>query len=77
MRVLKVMKRKNIDIARELRKNQTEVERKLWGLLRNRRFVGIKFRRQFPVDEYILDFYSVGNYINFLTAENSYTAKKT
>lgn len=52
------MKRKNIELARELRKNQTDVEHKLWTLLRNRRLAGIKFRRQFPVDEYIIDFYA-------------------
>ncbi len=52
------MKRNKIDLARQLRKNQTDVEIKLWTLLRNRRFAGIKFRRQFPIDEYILDFYA-------------------
>ncbi len=43
--------------ARELRKNQTDSERLLWGLLRARRFLGLKFRRQHPVPPYILDFY--------------------
>jgi very-short-patch-repair endonuclease/predicted GIY-YIG superfamily endonuclease len=43
--------------ARELRKNQTDAEQLLWGLLRDRRFAGKKFRRQHPVDRYILDFY--------------------
>jgi very-short-patch-repair endonuclease len=52
------MKRKNVEICRKLRKNQTEAERKLWRILRNRRLHGVKFRRQFPVDRYILDFYS-------------------
>ncbi len=51
------MKRKNIERCRALRKNQTEAERKLWSILRNRQFDGIKFRRQFPMDRYILDFY--------------------
>ncbi len=52
------MKRKNIGKCRYLRKNQTNAERKLWLLLRNRQLAKVKFRRQFPVDRYILDFYS-------------------
>ncbi len=35
--------------ARELRRNQTESEAKLWNVLRNRRFFGKKFLRQHPV----------------------------
>jgi very-short-patch-repair endonuclease len=52
------MKRPNIDKSRLLRKNQTDAERKLWSLLRNRQIAGVKFRRQFPIEKYILDFYS-------------------
>lgn len=42
--------------ARALRKTMTEAERKLWYLLRSRRFSGFKFRRQVPVGPYIADF---------------------
>jgi len=35
----------------------TEAEKKLWRNLRSRRFEGAKFRRQYPVTGYILDFY--------------------
>ncbi len=52
------MKRRNIGKCRFLRKNQTDAERKLWLLLRNRQLAKVKFRRQFPIDKYILDFYS-------------------
>jgi very-short-patch-repair endonuclease len=52
------MKRKNIDKCRVLRKNQTDSERKLWSVLRNRQLSGAKFRRQFSIGRYILDFYS-------------------
>ena len=52
------MKRRNIGKCRFLRKNQTDAERKLWLLLRNRQLAKVKFRRQFPIDRYILDFYS-------------------
>ena len=43
--------------ARELRASQTDAEQLLWGLLRAKRFLGHKFRRQHPVEPYILDFY--------------------
>jgi very-short-patch-repair endonuclease len=39
-------------------KNQSDAERKLWSILRNRQLVGVKFRRQFSIGRYILDFYS-------------------
>ncbi|MEK7117046.1 MAG: endonuclease domain-containing protein [Patescibacteria group bacterium] len=42
---------------RELRTNQTDAEKKLWELLRSRRFHGLKFHRQFSIGAYILDFY--------------------
>lgn len=52
------MKRKNIEKCRGLRKNQTEAEKKLWAILRNRQVNGLKFRRQFSMGNYIIDFYS-------------------
>lgn len=52
------MKRPNIDKCRKLRKNQTDTEKKLWSILRNRQLAGMKFRRQFSIGKFILDFYS-------------------
>ena len=43
--------------ARELRQRSTHSEFRLWALLRGRRFVGFKFRRQHPLGKYIADFY--------------------
>ena len=43
-------------IARKLRKKSTIQERMLWKILRNRQFKNLKFRRQFPIGEYIVDF---------------------
>jgi very-short-patch-repair endonuclease len=43
--------------ARYLRKISTRWERVLWRHLRNRALSGRKFRRQHPVDQYVLDFY--------------------
>lgn len=51
------MKRNNIQKSRSLRRNQTDAEKKLWSVLRNRSLCGLKFRRQFSVGKYILDFY--------------------
>jgi len=39
-----------------LRRNQTDAERKLWFLLRSRRFCRYKFRRQHPFGSFIVDF---------------------
>lgn len=42
--------------SRQLRKNMTSQERKLWSIIRERRFFGCRFRRQFPIGSYIVDF---------------------
>jgi len=42
--------------ARELRQPQTPAETTLWNLLRNRN-LKYKFRRQHPIDFFIIDFY--------------------
>jgi len=51
------MQNTNIQRCRNLRKNQTDAEKKLWSVIRNRQISGVKFRRQFPVGRYIVDFY--------------------
>ncbi|EOF4701746.1 endonuclease domain-containing protein [Klebsiella oxytoca] len=43
-------------LARQLKRSLTPAERRLWYLLRDRRFARYKFRRQHPVGPYILDF---------------------
>ena len=43
--------------ARALRHGQSTPEAVLWSLLRDRRLLGLKFRRQHPVGPYVLDFY--------------------
>jgi len=42
--------------ARRLRKDMTDAERALWRLLRQRQINGLRFRRQVPIDHYIVDF---------------------
>ena len=42
--------------AREMRHPQTAAETTLWHALRNRQ-TGFKFRRQHPIERFIIDFY--------------------
>mgnify|MGYP001574906311 CR=1 FL=1 len=48
---------KTIIKARYLRKEETEAEKILWEKLRNNN-LGVKFRRQHPIDMFIVDFYA-------------------
>jgi len=42
--------------ARALRQRTTEAEKRMWFLLRDRRFDALKFRRQVPIGRYVADF---------------------
>ena len=46
-----------LTFAKNLRRDQTDAEALMWHLLRDHRFCGYKFRRQYPLAGYILDFY--------------------
>lgn len=56
---MRVMSKGLTKTARMLRKNQTDAERLLWHRLRNRQLLGVKFRRQVPIGQYIADFASL------------------
>jgi very-short-patch-repair endonuclease len=45
-----------IATARDLRRNETELENIAWQLLRRLRAQGLTFRRQHPIDRYVTDF---------------------
>lgn len=47
----------SLDLCRDFRKNPTEAELFMWEFLRDRRLNGYKFRRQHPINSYIVDFY--------------------
>jgi very-short-patch-repair endonuclease len=47
---------KSVIRARQLRVRMTDAETKLWFALRDRRFSGVKFRRQVSVRPFIADF---------------------
>lgn len=45
-----------LERAKELRRDQTDAEQRLWYHLRAQRFMGLKFKRQKPIGPYIVDF---------------------
>ena len=49
--------RNTFEKAHELRNNMTDAEKVIWKELKNRRVFKTKFRRQHPIDIFIVDFY--------------------
>jgi very-short-patch-repair endonuclease len=45
--------------ARELRRYETEAEKMLWTKLCRNQMLGLQFRRQHPINRFIVDFYCV------------------
>lgn len=45
-----------VQVARRLRRHQTDAERYLWFKLRNFRLGGLKFRRQMSLNGFVVDF---------------------
>lgn len=48
-------------LGRKKRVNQTHQENLLWEKLSGKKINGLKFRRQFPIERYIADFYNHSN----------------
>jgi very-short-patch-repair endonuclease len=46
-------------ITRLLRKSMTPRERKLWNVLKNKQLKNIKFRKQFKIAKFVVDFCSL------------------
>ncbi len=46
-----------MEFARRLRREATREERVVWEVLRDRRFMGLKFRRQHVIEGFVVDFY--------------------
>lgn len=42
----------------QLRREMTPAEQLLWTWLRDRKLDGVKFRRQYPISSFVLDFYA-------------------
>ena len=53
--------KKTLNYARSMRKNSTKQEIIIWNILRNRQFKNLKFRRQYPIGNYIVDFICLEN----------------
>ena len=45
------------ELSRQLRKNMTDAERRLWARIRMKQLKGCQFYRQKPIGEYIVDFF--------------------
>lgn len=60
---VKIQKIKNTpqlrDYRKKLRRNSTSAEAELWNLLRGKKLEGRKFRRQYSISKYIIDFFCV------------------
>jgi very-short-patch-repair endonuclease len=52
------VKRRLRTFAKAMHREPTDAEAKMWRLLRDRRLAAFKFRRQVPLESYILDFVS-------------------
>jgi very-short-patch-repair endonuclease len=48
-----------LDFAKQLRRNQTPEEGRLWQAVKAKRLAGAKFRRQIPIGPYVTDFVCV------------------
>lgn len=46
-----------LEFAKAMRTNATDAEHLMWQLLRAKRFMNLKFRRQHVIAPYIVDFY--------------------
>ena len=50
---------KSYELARQLRKEPTQAERRLWSVLRGNKLNGVSFRRQHAIGKYIVDICAV------------------
>ena len=57
MRRRRINRQEAVGLARSFRRVSTGAEAALWKVLRGRRLGGLKFRRQHPVDGFMVDFY--------------------
>ncbi len=50
-------KKEFTNLRKKLRNSQTSSEKILWQKLKGKQIHGLKFRRQYSIDKYIVDFY--------------------
>ena|GEM_PF-588602 len=68
---------RSVPIARSLRRRLTKPENLLWRKLRDRRFHNLKFRRQAPVGNYIVDFLCVDQSVILELDGDAHLKKRT
>lgn len=56
-----IIRKPKTDLARDLRKENTDAERILWRELRGKKLDGFKFHRQYLIGKYIVDFVNLKN----------------
>lgn len=56
--IARLYSKQTLEYAKELRKNMTDAENTLWYYLRKKQLNGVKFRKQSPIGNYIVDFVS-------------------
>ena len=56
MKASRTLPREQLRFAKHLRTGQTALESRLWHELRAKRLDGWKFKRQFPIENYVVDF---------------------
>ncbi len=54
--VYDVAEKRLTGIARKLRRDMTDAERRLWTHLRASQLEGVKFTRQYPIGDFVVDF---------------------
>jgi very-short-patch-repair endonuclease len=57
LRPLKRVTNQTRSRAIDLRRNATHPEQRLWSMLCRRQLSGLKFRRQHPIEPYVVDYY--------------------
>ncbi len=70
---------------KDLRKKSTKAEKILWEYLRNRKLAGFKFKWQYSVDAFIIDFYcskvklgiEVDGEVHFTEEEKNYDENRS
>ena len=55
-RLAKTLRQQKRPVAQRLRRDSTDAEMAFWLQVRDRRFMGLKFKRQIPIGPYIVDF---------------------
>ena len=79
------IERSAVEHARVLRRRPAAGERTAWRILRNRQMFGLRFRRQHPIDGFVVDFYcaelrlvlEIDGAVHEKTAKASYDKART